>query len=78
MDEVVDDVCSLDGARNVFGGARVALDPADAVLRLVRGARDGDELVLGREQRHKRAADDSGRAEDRNLHVPALEASRSK
>ena len=48
MDEVVDDLCSLDGARDVFGGARVALNPAGAGFRFVRGARNGDELVLGR------------------------------
>ena len=78
MDEVVDDLCPLDGPRDIFGGARVALDPADAGFRLLRGARNGDKLVLGREQRHQRAADDSRRAEDRNPHVPTLEASSSK
>ena len=41
----------------------------------MRGARDGDELVVGREEREKRAPDDSGRAKDRDLHMLALDAS---
>jgi len=32
VDEVVDDLCAFDRSRDVVGGARIALDPADARL----------------------------------------------
>jgi hypothetical protein len=78
MDEVVDDLCALDSPGDVVGGTGVALDPTDTPLRCVRRARDGHELVVGHEEREKCAADDSGRAKDRDLHMPALEASSLK
>jgi hypothetical protein len=78
VDKVVDDLCALDGLGDVIGGARVALDPLDALPRCVRGARDGDELVVSHEEREKCAPDDSGRAKDRDLHMPALDARSSK
>jgi hypothetical protein len=78
VDEVVDDVCPVNRSSNVGGGSGVALEPADALLLRVVGARDSDELVVGREEREKCAPDDPGRAEDRDLHALALAASNSK
>jgi hypothetical protein len=78
VDEVVDDLCALDGSRDVICGTGVALDPSDAFLRCVRRARDGDELVVRDEGREKCSPDDSGRAEDRDPHTLALEANSSK
>ena len=40
VDEVVDDLRALDGSRDVVRGGRVALDPADARLRLPSRLRD--------------------------------------
>jgi hypothetical protein len=78
VDKVVDDLCALDSPGDVVGGTGVALNPTDALLRRVRGARNGDELVVGHEEREERASDHSGRAEDRDLHALVLEASSSK
>jgi hypothetical protein len=40
--------------------------------------REGDELVVGHKERETCAPDDTGRAKDRDLHMPALDAGSSK
>ena len=79
MDEVVHDLSALDGSRDVIGGSGVALDPTHAFLGCPCVEREtATSSWSDDEERQQRAPDDSGRAKDRDLHAPALEASSSK
>ena len=69
VDEVIGDVRSLERGRKAFAGGDIGLDPSRSFLDLMRAARGRDHLVLFRQQRQERLADDTRGAEDRRPHA---------
>jgi hypothetical protein len=78
VNEVVHRRRPFDRSRDVVSGARIALEPPHIRPFFVRRARDGNEVVFRCQERQKRAADDSGCAENSDVHLAVLAVSRSK